>query len=347
MASAETAKARLLEPATVSIRINGKVAGKTKLPVNSVHEVLRETEKQALLKSRFGEHWISKEKLEIERVESKSPAEQQASTPSAAKTPAAGNASEADLLTQADPMDALHSEIFPPAPDKIGHEASRTPDETIAPVAKSRSSKGSKLAASMSLQELEAGANEGDSLCQIELGHRHRRGFGVDKNTTLAATWYQKAAIQGDPEGDASLGRMSLAGLTTMEPKNWDNAFRIFDSTAAQNEAATDRYYAGLCLIQGRGTPPNPEKAIEYLQAFALSREYNPYQREAMWELGNLYSTGRGMQRGEIKAVEWFEKAALNGHSKSRQWLETAAKKGDRRAKKSLEKIAANKQERQ
>jgi TPR repeat protein len=341
-------RATLLEPATVTIRIDGKIAGKTKLPADTTLEVLRETEKQALLKSRFGEHWINKEKLDIERDTSPPPSP----APPAKSTPTTSPPSKPTTPPAPD-LDPLANLGLPgldtsdPFANDSSHQDSDEPSSSSVNSGGSRISYDSTALSDLDLEDLEEQAKSGNPIAQIELGHRHRRGFGVDKNTTAAAEWYAKASRQGHPGGDMCLARMYLSRLTTQEPASWQNAFQVLDETASRTERGAALHYAGMCHLLGLGTPADPRKAAKLFETFALARDYNPYQRESMWELGQIHLEGKGVPKNKIKAIEWFEKAGLYGHSKSRTLLKSEAQKGDRRAIEAMEKIAANKKQRQ
>lgn len=70
-------------------------------------------------------------------------------------------------------------------------------------------------------------AEKGDVLAQYLLGFRYQQGIDVEKDTTVAAKWYQKAADQEDAAAQHELG-----GLYAILPRrclltNWIHRLRI------------------------------------------------------------------------------------------------------------------------
>jgi TPR repeat protein len=65
-------------------------------------------------------------------------------------------------------------------------------------------------------------------------------------------------------------------------------------------------------LLAGEGVAQNIEEGIQLLKQAAEAD-----QRDAQFELGNCYLAGKGVDENEDLAMEWFEKAADNGHEKA------------------------------
>ena len=55
-------------------------------------------------------------------------------------------------------------------------------------------------------------AQNGEAAAQFNLGHRYRRGIGLQKDSAKAAMWFRKAAEQGDIGAEYEFGAMLVAG---------------------------------------------------------------------------------------------------------------------------------------
>ena len=62
------------------------------------------------------------------------------------------------------------------------------------------------------LKILRPKALAGDARAQHNLGYMYEKGYGVPHNGTLAASWYQRSANQGNPDGQLALGRLYFEG---------------------------------------------------------------------------------------------------------------------------------------
>ena len=62
------------------------------------------------------------------------------------------------------------------------------------------------------LKILRPKAIAGNPSAQHNLGFMYEKGYGVPRNPTIAASWYQKSADQGYPAGQLALGRLYFEG---------------------------------------------------------------------------------------------------------------------------------------
>ena len=62
------------------------------------------------------------------------------------------------------------------------------------------------------LKILRPKALAGDASAQHNLGYMYEKGYGVPHNGAIAASWYQKSANQGNPDGQLALGRLYFEG---------------------------------------------------------------------------------------------------------------------------------------
>src|SRR4051794_35282008 len=77
------------------------------------------------------------------------------------------------------------------------------------------------------IQALKQKAQAGDSEAQTELGIAYR-----DRDPSQAAEWFRKAAEQGNPRAQNSLGVLYHGGHGV--PKDFDQAFGWYKKAAAQ-----------------------------------------------------------------------------------------------------------------
>jgi hypothetical protein len=62
------------------------------------------------------------------------------------------------------------------------------------------------------LKILRPKALAGNPSAQHNLGYMYEKGYGVPRNSTIAASWYRKSANQGYPAGQLALGRLYYEG---------------------------------------------------------------------------------------------------------------------------------------
>jgi TPR repeat protein len=107
-----------------------------------------------------------------------------------------------------------------------------------------------------------------DAPSQVLLGNRYRQGIGVSKDDEVAAAWYRKAALQGDPEGELNLGYCYARGegLT----KNEIEAARWYQR-AADHGSAEAQYRLGICYERREGVPKNFITAYKWYNIAAAS----------------------------------------------------------------------------
>jgi hypothetical protein len=63
------------------------------------------------------------------------------------------------------------------------------------------------------LKILRPKAIAGNPSAQHNLGFMYEKGYGVERNPSVAASWYEKSANQGYPDGQLALGRLYFEGV--------------------------------------------------------------------------------------------------------------------------------------
>ena len=214
-------------------------------------------------------------------------------------------------------------------------------------------------------------AEQGDADAQYKLGKMYENGIGVQKDYTEAAKWYRKAAEhgnssakeslavlesriaaeQGDADAQYKLGKMYENGQRVSQ-SNY-TAERWYKEAAEQGHTEAFKYllmgknayffdiYEQAELCQKSLKNGNVD-ALKYLHKMAES--YVPF----MYTIGMIYEKGQGVSQSDYLAMEWYEKAAEQGHApaqyklgemyyaqwdtvdeeKSFEWYEKAAEQG-------------------
>jgi TPR repeat protein len=98
------------------------------------------------------------------------------------------------------------------------------------------------------------------------MGNRYASGQTVPKDEPLAASWYRKAAEQGDANAQYLLARMYFEGRGVAQDDA--EAARWYRKAAEQNNADAE-YALGLMYDNGRGTEKDGAKAVELYQKAA------------------------------------------------------------------------------
>ncbi|MDR1161533.1 MAG: sel1 repeat family protein [Tannerellaceae bacterium] len=144
--------------------------------------------------------------------------------------------------------------------------------------------------------------NEGLGVC-------YEYGFGVEVNEGEAFKYYLKASEDGYVRAKYYAGICYYFGYGVKE--NFGEAYRWFND-AANEEHIAATYYKAKMLLAGEGVAQHIEEGIQLLKQAAEAD-----QPDAQFELGNCYLAGKGVDENEALAMEWFEKAADNGHEKA------------------------------
>lgn len=151
-------------------------------------------------------------------------------------------------------------------------------------------------------------AEAGEVKAQEALLHIYAYGEGVSADEKLTYKWSLRAAEQGSPIGENSLGVTYDEGQAGVD-KNPAEAKRLFQQAAAKGNAKA-RYSLGLNYLLGRTEKPDPIMAIAYFEASA----------DAGYELGRmmtalLLSSGQyGVLKDDAMAAHYYELAAETGN---------------------------------
>ena len=194
-------------------------------------------------------------------------------------------------------------------------------------------------------------AEQGHAEAQYTLALCCATGRGVAKNDAQAVKWFLHATVQGHAEAQYALARnygitVSIATDDVQAARRHQEAAEEGESQAVQwyRKAADQgdaeaQYRLGVAYHYGEGVGEDRHKAFEWLQKSAkqgyaqaqrLLREKNfllyllylfdmvDYgDAEAQFELGGMYEEGSGISKDDAQAVQWYQKAAEQGHAEA------------------------------
>ena len=198
-------------------------------------------------------------------------------------------------------------------------------------------------------------AKKGDKEAQAVLGTMYSNGQGVKQDYKKAIEWFEKSAAQGFAQAQLNVGMMYKEGLGV--EKNYKKAFELFEKAANQGDADA-QLNVGIMYKVGSGVEKNLKKAIEWyekacnggiqLGCYELKKLNTPiseeermkslnidfdklqnftdkYSSEAnkQYVLGGRYRYGLEVEKDYKKAIEWYEKAANQGHRKAQLEIAT------------------------
>lgn len=120
-----------------------------------------------------------------------------------------------------------------------------------------------------------------------------------------AIKWYHKAAEQGQPDAQRTLGDLYLEGDGV--DRNLNEACSWYFRAAEQGDA--DAQYGWWSIYRDESFPGGRETAVMFCRKAA--EQGHP---DAQADLGELYASGHLVERDWNEAVWWFLKAAEQGH---------------------------------
>ncbi len=152
------------------------------------------------------------------------------------------------------------------------------------------------------IQQWREAAVRGDAVAQFNLGVVYGEGKGVARNAEEAARWYRKSAEQGNAAAQNNLGTLYLQGQGVTQDVT--EAERWYRKAAAQSYVPA---YMSLGDIAERSG--NSKVAGRCYQ-----RAADLGDALAAFKLGGLYDRGLGVTMDKSQALEWYKKAADQGH---------------------------------
>jgi uncharacterized protein len=157
-------------------------------------------------------------------------------------------------------------------------------------------------------------SDDGNVVADWYLGHMYRLGQGVEKDASVAYSYYSRVAESYDPE-ESDNKRLRIVidsqihmadylriGIpqSGMKPDP-DAAARTYLRIASTYGHPAAQFALGEMNMVGEGVKQNPQQGLKWLTAAARKRS-----PEAQAYLGDLYWSGKAVKKNETRAVMWY-----------------------------------------
>jgi len=191
------------------------------------------------------------------------------------------------------------------------------------------------------LKWYEKAASKGWWPAQKALGVLYYNGRGTAKDYTQAFSWFKKAADKGDKDASFFVGYMYYAGEGVA--RDYQQAVSWFKKAGEKGQLDAQCFLAHLyaygeeidldldqseywfdkAIEQVEKDSRYPNKKYYTLAGLTEDHDHLMYccakmaeqgNKEAQYELGDRYFSGKDVEKDEKKAIYWFEKAGEKGH---------------------------------
>jgi uncharacterized protein len=161
-------------------------------------------------------------------------------------------------------------------------------------------------------------SDEGNVVADWYLAHMFRLGQGVQRDPSVAYSYYSRVSESYDPDEDdkkrlriAVDSQVHMAHYLRVGIKdaglqaNPQGAARAYLRLASNYGHPAAQFALGEMNIMGQGMKKNPQQGLKWITAAARKRH-----PDAQAYLGDLYWTGSHVKRNEARAVMWYILAA-------------------------------------
>jgi TPR repeat protein len=146
--------------------------------------------------------------------------------------------------------------------------------------------------------ELQSEAERGFVPKEIELAAAYFTGHGVARDEKMAAYWYEKAAMSGDPEAENEIAFLYQTGVgVATDPAR---AFHWYQLAAASGYVKA-KVNLGVMYVWGIGVEKNDAMAEQFFHE-AVEKGYG----RAATYLGDMDYFGIGMHADKTEAERWY-----------------------------------------
>jgi len=170
------------------------------------------------------------------------------------------------------------------------------------------------------IQELNRLGESGDVSAQIMLGALYSKGGAVTRDDKIAASWFEKAAVQDNAEAQYQLGYLHENSQLTRDYV----AATSWYHKAAQRGSAKAQARLGALYAAGLGVTKNTNESVLWFGKAALQGN-----TDAQFSLGRMYALGKTVPKNKDLAKGWLTKAAAQGHADALLMLAGMYKKGE------------------
>jgi TPR repeat protein len=155
--------------------------------------------------------------------------------------------------------------------------------------------------------QVRAAADGGNADAQVKVGILYLAGVGTPKDRERAATWFGRAAEQGQSEGQCILAALNAANTAWHVASENSHAVEVCQKAADQGYADAQVILA-VDYDMGRGVPKDPAEAEIWWRKAA-----DQGRADAEVHVAGRYLTGDGVPKDTAQSVGWYLKAAEQG----------------------------------
>jgi TPR repeat protein len=161
--------------------------------------------------------------------------------------------------------------------------------------------------------------DQGDTTAQTDLAYRYEMGKGVEQDYREAFRLYQLAAGQGVAIAQYKTGHIYEKILFE---KDYVEAAKWYELAAKQNNSQA-QHRLGIFFKEGRvGVASDHTRAKELLEYAARTYETEAHALDALFELGEMYEKGMGVERNMVVAFKYYAVAAKREHPRAARKIE-------------------------
>jgi TPR repeat protein len=165
------------------------------------------------------------------------------------------------------------------------------------------------------LERLLPEAEKGNKFAQYQIGVIYRDGLAGNKNLSISARWFDRAAKQGHPPAQYALGRAYALGEGVAQ--NFGRASELYRTAAGFGRHAPSEYALGQLYFQGKGVLQDFKQALNWYQRAALRNHAG-----AQAVMGSMYAKGWGIDQNLEEAYVWYSLAAAQPRKVARFGLD-------------------------
>eukprot|EP00602_Paraphysomonas_sp_CaronLab_P002186 CAMPEP_0185030876 /NCGR_PEP_ID=MMETSP1103-20130426/17995_1 /TAXON_ID=36769 /ORGANISM="Paraphysomonas bandaiensis, Strain Caron Lab Isolate" /LENGTH=324 /DNA_ID=CAMNT_0027566169 /DNA_START=212 /DNA_END=1186 /DNA_ORIENTATION=- len=160
-------------------------------------------------------------------------------------------------------------------------------------------------------------ASKGLAVAQCNLGVCFERAEGIHRDFDQAARCFLMAAQQGDPVAQCNMGVCYERGWGVSQDN--EEAIRYYSMSAEQGHPSC-LYYVGRFYETGRGVRVDYARAMTFYQ-LAIEQGHSG----AAYNLARMYEMGCGVPVNVEKAIHFYHLSAATGNSEATQHIERLA----------------------
>lgn len=177
------------------------------------------------------------------------------------------------------------------------------------------------------LAEVQSRADKGDAKAQYELGIFLMDGDIGEYPVKVmeGVEWLTRSANRGYAPAQYKLGYIFYAGPNLYDCLSQvpEKAYLWYSKAAEQNHVEA-QYELAMLYNPETGFKRYADKA-KYLQWMQKAADLGYAQ--AQYTLGHMYEQGNAVQRNLEQAMQWYEKAALQGHASAKSAIRKLIKR--------------------